>query len=66
MLGRVVEELRKIGVRKLAILAVLIVVAVVLAYGNNSTDDAASGRTLPTAVLNHQARTIPAPAGRQR
>ena len=51
MLGRVVQEVRKAGPRKIAIIFVLAAVAVALAYGNNSTNDAASGRTLPRAVL---------------
>jgi hypothetical protein len=51
MWGRVVQEVRKAGPRKIAILLVLAAIAVALAYGNNSTNDAASGRTLPRAVL---------------
>ena len=51
MLGRVVQEVRKAGPRKIAIILVLAAVAVALAYGNNSTNDAASGRTLPRSVL---------------
>jgi hypothetical protein len=51
MWGRVVQEVRKAGPRKIAIFFVLAAIAVALAYGNNSTNDAASGRTLPKAVL---------------
>lgn len=47
MWARLVEEARKAGPKKLAIIAVLIVISVLLAYGNHSTDNAASGRTLP-------------------
>lgn len=50
MLGRVVEELRKAGLRKIVIFIVLAAIAVVLAYGDNSTDDAASGATLPRST----------------
>ena len=51
MLGRVVQEVRKAGPRKIAIIVVVAAIAVALAYGNNSTNDAASGRTLPRSVL---------------
>ncbi|MDE3133590.1 MAG: hypothetical protein KGL15_05965 [Acidobacteriota bacterium] len=57
MWSRVLEEARKAGPKKLAILAVLIVIAVLLAYGNHSSDNAASGRTLqrvaPMPTLSH-------------
>jgi hypothetical protein len=59
MLGRVVQEVRKAGPRKIAIILALAAIAVALAYGNNSTNDAASGRTLPRAVLT-QASHAPA------
>lgn len=52
MWGKVVEEVRRAGLRKIAIIAVLAAIAVLFAYGNNSTDDAASGRTLPKVVLS--------------
>ena len=53
MWGRLVQEARKAGLKRLVILAVLIVIAVLLAYGNHTSDNAASGRTLP--------RVAPAP-----
>ena len=42
-----VEQLRKAGWRKVAIVSVAVVVVVVLAYGVNASNDAASGHTLP-------------------
>jgi hypothetical protein len=51
MWGKVVHEVRKAGLRKIAILAILAAIAVALAYGDNSSNDAASGRTLPRAML---------------
>jgi hypothetical protein len=45
---RVVEQLRRAGWRKVALGTVAVVVAVVLAYGVNSSNDAASGHTLPS------------------
>jgi hypothetical protein len=51
MWGKLVQEARRAGPRKIAILAVLAAIAVALAYGDNSTNDAASGRTLPRAML---------------
>jgi hypothetical protein len=51
MWGKLVQEVRKAGPRKIAILAVLAAIAVALAYGDNSSNDAASGRTLPRAML---------------
>jgi hypothetical protein len=51
MWGKVVQEVRKAGPRKIAILAVLAAIAVALAYGDNSSNDAASGRTLPRSML---------------
>jgi hypothetical protein len=57
MLGRVVHEVRKAGPRKIAIIVVLAAVAVALAYGNNSTNDAASGRTLPRSMLTQASHT---------
>jgi hypothetical protein len=52
MLGKVVQEVRKAGPKKIAILTVLAAVAVIFAYGNNSTNDAASGKTLPRSALS--------------
>jgi anti-sigma-K factor RskA len=42
-----VEQLRKAGWRKVAMVSVAVVVVVVLAYGVNASNDAASGHTLP-------------------
>ncbi|HWE59773.1 MAG TPA: hypothetical protein VG228_08785 [Solirubrobacteraceae bacterium] len=53
MWGKLVQEARRAGPRKIAILAVLAAIAVIFAYGNNSTNDAASGRTLPRTALHH-------------
>ncbi len=44
-------EIRRAGPKKVAIIAILAAIAVVFAYGNNSTNDAASGRTLPASLL---------------
>jgi hypothetical protein len=52
MLGKVVQEVRKAGPKKIAILTVLAAVAVIFAYGNNSTNDVASGKTLPRIALS--------------
>lgn len=49
--GKVVQEIRKAGPRKIVIIAIVAAIAVALAYGDNSSNDAASGRTLPRAVL---------------
>jgi hypothetical protein len=49
--GKVVQEVRKAGPRKIVILVIVAAIAVALAYGDNSSNDAASGRTLPRAVL---------------
>jgi hypothetical protein len=51
MWAKLVHEIRKAGPRKIAILAILAAIAVALAYGDNSSNDAASGRTLPRAML---------------
>jgi len=61
MWGRVIEEIRRAGPRKIAIFAVAAAIAVALAYGVNSTNDAANGRTLPGAVAGHLPRAA-APA----
>ena len=50
MWGRIVEEVRRAGPRKLAILLIAAAAAVALAYGVNSTNDAASGRTQPRSA----------------
>ena len=50
MLGKVVGELRRAGPKKIAIFTIVAVIAVIFAYGDNSTDDA-SGRTLPKVML---------------
>lgn len=61
MLGRIVEQLRRAGPRKVAIVIVALIVAVVLAYGDNSSNDAASGRTLPKSMMvKHIAAVLPA------
>ena len=51
MWERLLAELRRVGLRKLLIIAAVAAIAVVLAYGNNSTNDAASGRTLPRMAV---------------
>jgi hypothetical protein len=51
MWGKVVQEVRRLGPRKIAIFAIAAAIAVVLAYGDNSSNDAASGRTLPRAMV---------------
>lgn len=51
MWGKVIQEVRKAGPRKIVILAIVAAIAVALAYGDNSSNDAASGRMLPRAVL---------------
>jgi hypothetical protein len=51
MWGRVVQEVRRAGPKKVAIIAIVAALAVVFAYGDNSTNDAASGKTLPRVVL---------------
>ena len=51
MWRRGVEEVRKAGPRKIAVICILAAIAVVFAYGNNSTNDAASGQTLPQVQL---------------
>jgi hypothetical protein len=58
MLGKVVQEVRKAGPKKIAILTVLAAVAVIFAYGNNSTNDAASGKTLPRVALSSTAHGL--------
>jgi anti-sigma-K factor RskA len=45
------EQLRRAGWRKVAIVSVAVVVVVVLAYGVNSSDDAAGAHTLPKLHL---------------
>jgi hypothetical protein len=60
-----VEQVRRAGPRKVIIILVLAAVAVALAYGNNSTNDAASGRTLPRAMVTSAALHAP-PATRKR
>lgn len=47
MWGRLVEEVRKAGPRKVAVFVVAAAIAVILAYGVNSTNDAANSQTLP-------------------
>jgi anti-sigma-K factor RskA len=47
-----VEQLRKAGWRKVAIVTVAVVVVVVLAYGVNASNNAASGHTLPSLHSN--------------
>jgi hypothetical protein len=51
MWAKLVQEVRKAGPRKIAILAIVAAIAVALAYGDNSSNDAASGRILPRSVL---------------
>lgn len=52
MWGKVVGEVRRAGPKKIAIIAIVAALAVIFAYGNNSTNDAASGKTLPASVLS--------------
>ncbi len=63
MWGRVVEEVRSAGWRKIVIFVIAAAIAVALAYGANSTNDAANGSTLPHATL---AVALSAPAVTQR
>lgn len=51
MWGKVLGELRKAGPKKIALFAIVAAAAVIFAYGNNSTNDAANGKTLPRTVL---------------
>lgn len=51
MWGKVVEEVRRAGPWKIAVIVVVAVIAVIFAYGNHSSDGAASGRTLPRAPI---------------
>lgn len=53
MWERLVEEVRRVGPRKIVILALAAAAAVALAYGVNSTNNAANGSTLPH--FNHAA-----------
>jgi hypothetical protein len=53
MWGRFVEQVRRVGLRKIAIIAIAAAIAVALAYGDNSSNDAAAGATLPKAVVGH-------------
>ncbi len=46
-----VQEIRKAGPKKIAIFAILAAIAIVFAYGDNSSDDYASGKTLPRTML---------------
>lgn len=47
MWERLVEQVRRTGLRKIVLFVLAAAVAVALAYGVNSTNNAASGRTLP-------------------
>jgi hypothetical protein len=53
MWGRIVERVRRAGPRKIAIIAIAAAIAVALAYGDNSSNDAAAGATLPKASIGH-------------
>jgi hypothetical protein len=59
MWGKVVQEVRNAGPRKIAIVAIVAAIAVALAYGDNSSNDAASGRTLPRSVLSSAPHALP-------
>lgn len=50
MWEKVVGELRRAGPKKIAIITIVAAIAVVFAYGNNSTNDAASSTGLPRTV----------------
>lgn len=52
MWGKVVGEIRRAGPKKIAIIAIVAALAVIFAYGNNATNDAASGKTLPVTVIS--------------
>ncbi len=59
MWQRLLEEVRQAGPRKIALLIVAAAIAILLAFGANSSNDAANGRTLPRA--SHPARlSVPA------
>lgn len=60
MWEKVVAELRRAGPKKIAVIAILAAIAVVFAYGNNSTNDAANGRTLPASLLRAAHPQLPA------
>jgi hypothetical protein len=49
---RLLEEVRQAGPRKIALLILAAAIAILLAFGANSSDDAANGRTLPRASHN--------------
>ena len=59
MWERVVEHVRRAGPRKVVVFTIAAVIAVILAYGVNSTNDAANGHTLPGLA---QHATLVAPA----
>ena len=61
MWGKVVGEVRRAGAKKIAIITIVAVIAVIFAYGNNSTNDAANGKTLPKAALSTAHAQISAP-----
>lgn len=52
MWGKVVGEVRKAGPKKIAIIAIVAALAVIFAYGDNSTNDAANGKMLPSAAVS--------------
>ena len=67
MWGRLVDEVRKAGPRKVLVFTIAAAIAVILAYGVNSTNEAANGHTLPR--LSHQATLnshVPATAAANR
>jgi hypothetical protein len=64
MWGKVVQEVRRVGPRKIVIFAIAAAIAVALAYGDNSSNDAASGRTLPRAMLLSAHHAHPTAAAR--
>ena len=66
MLGRLVEQARRVGLRKIVIFAIAAAIAVALAYGDNSSNDAAAGSTLPSSFHAATLKTTALPAGAQR
>ena len=68
MWGKAVDALRRAGPRKIAIFTVVAVIAVIFAYGNNSTNDAANGMavTRASAVSSTLARPNGGPRPVQR
>ena len=56
MWQNLLQQIREAGVRKIVILIVAAIIAILLAFGANSTNNAATGRTLPAAHSRAPAR----------